>query len=311
MENITTLGTALACALATLFTASAARAQVTTDAVPAAASFTSGGYTQNFDSMGTTGTVTPAGWGTYSEAGSHDTFSPIGNPNGTGASPTPNGGTSNSAETGSLTAATITVSSGTTNPKSTGAYNIGTSLGNPLSSSSDRALGTSPSGNAATVLELTLTNNTSAAINAVSLQYDIDRFTTTEADNTAYNSSPTVGVEENPGYWLYYSLNGGTNWTNVSALNPTLSGTSGVVVPNSLGVTTATDSSLGLSSAWGVGSNIEFAWVDDNAQSPSPDQIIGLNNVSIAAVPEPGAGVLGLVAMGVAFTLVRLRRQRA
>ncbi len=198
MKKNTLRSTLGLCALAMLFTASAARAQDTTDAVPTPASLTSAGYTQNFDSLGTSGTTAPQGWGTYSEAGSHDTFSPSGNPNGTGASPTPNGGTSNSTETSSVTAATVTVSSGTTNPKGTGAYNLGTSLGNPLSSSTDRALGTSPSGNAATVLELTLTNNTGASVTAVSLAYDIDRFTTTEEDNTAYNSSPTAGVKRTP-----------------------------------------------------------------------------------------------------------------
>jgi len=64
-------------------------------------------------------------------------------------------------------------------------------------------------------------------------------------------------------------------------------------------------------SALANGSNIEFAFVDDNAQSPSPDNLIGLNNLSIAAVPEPNSFVLGLVAVGAAFTLLRLRRQRA
>ncbi len=97
----------------------------------------------------------------------------------------------------------------------------------------------------------------------------------------------------------------------MSSLNPTLAGTTGVVVPNSVGVTSVSDSSLTLSSALANGSSIEFAWVDDNAQSPSPDQILGLNNVSIEAVPEPSAGLLGLVAAGVALALVRLRRQRA
>ena len=298
--------TLAAAVLAALFTAPAAFAQVTADALPTAASLTTSGYTQNFDSMGTSGTTAPTGWGTYSVSGSHDTFSPISNPSGTGVSPAPTGGTGTTTLTTTVAADTISVNSGTSNSKGTGAYNFGTSLGNPLSSTSDRVLGTSPSGNAATVLELILTNSTGAAVNNVSLQYDIDRFTTTEEDNTAYNSSPTAGVEENPGYWLYYSLNGGTSWTNVSALNPTLA-----TVPNSVGVTTETDSNVALSGAWANGSNIEFAFVDDNAQSPSPDQLIGLNNLSIAAVPEPNAGILGLVAMGVAFTLMRLRRQRA
>jgi len=43
----------------------------------------------------------------------------------------------------------------------------------------------------------------------------------------------------------------------------------------------------------------------------SPDQEIGLNNFDITATPEPNSFVLGLVAVGAAFTLLRLRCQRA
>jgi hypothetical protein len=302
MKNITTLGAALACALATLFTASTAHAQFTTDVV-STATLTSSGYTQNFDTMGT-GTVAPAGWTVVSEAGSHSTFAPVGSfTTGTFSSINFTAGTLTSEPT--LTAGTPTTQKGL------GGYNFDAS--GLTSVTGDRALGTSPSGNAGTYLGLTLTNNTGSAITNVSLAYDIDRFTTTADSNGDSTSSPNYGVEEFPGYQLFYTLNSGTTWTNVSSLNPTIdAGTAGAVqVPNTVGVTSVSDSNLTLSSAWASGSTIEFAWFDDNAESPSPDQLIGLDNVSVEAVPEPSAGVLGLVALGVAFTLVRLRRQRA
>jgi hypothetical protein len=260
----------------------------------------SGTYTQNFDSMGTSGTTAPTGWSVVSEAGSHDTFSPLANPNGTGVSP--------NLTAGALTAEPTLTAGAATTQKGLIGYNFGTTA-----TSTDRALGTSPSGNAATILELSLTNSTGSAINALSLSYDIDRFTTTTANNTAYNSGPTVGVEENPGYQLFYSLNNGTTWTNVSSLNPTLSGPGGVIVPNTVGVTNVSDPLLTLGGTWAAGGNLQLAWLDDNAQSPSPDQLLGLNNVSIAtaAVPEPSSIACGLVAALLFAGLVARRRHPA
>jgi len=49
-------------------------------------------------------------------------------------------------------------------------------------------------------------------------------------------------------------------------------------------------------------------WVDDNAQQTSPDQIIGLNNVSVSAVPEPAAGLLMLAGLGLLPFASRRRR---
>jgi hypothetical protein len=43
-----------------------------------------------------------------------------------------------------------------------------------------------------------------------------------------------------------------------------------------------------LSGNWNVGSNLLLRWVDDNAIDPSPDEIFGIDNVSVA-VPEPSS----------------------
>ena len=267
-------------------------------------------YSQNFDSLGTTGTAAPTGWSVYAETGSHFTFAPSNAPTISG-DPAP--GTNPSPNAAALTAETTltvaNIASATSGVKSAGGLNIAST-----STPSDRALGSSPTGTAATVIEFGLTNSTGAAINTLNLSYDTDRFTTTVDNNFGTGQStatdPYYGVEEFPGYWLYYSLNGGTSWSNVSALNPTLNGSTGVVVPNTVGVTSITGYQLSLSSALNTGSTIEFAWVDDNAESPSPDQNIGLNNVVISTVAAPEPSSMALFAMGVVLALfVGMRRQ--
>ena len=95
--------------------------------------------------------------------------------------------------------------------------------------------------------------------------YDTRRFTVGSADN------------ELPGYWLLYSLDNGTTWTNVAALNPTLAS-----VPNTIGVTTTPATHITFSSALANAGTVLLLWVDDNAVQSSPDQIIGLDNVTLS-----------------------------
>lgn len=266
-----------------------------TGALPAfgATAFT-GSYLQTFDSMGTAGTTAPAGWSVFSMAGGHDTFAPA-------DSVTP--GVDPNMTAGTLTAANTLTAGAAASQKGSVGYNFATTA-----SSTDRSLGTSPSGNAAEVLELTLSNTTGSDIGGIALGYDIRRFSTTTNNNTSYNSSLYKGVEEFPGYRLFYSLDG-TTWTKVSALNPTLTGASGVVVPNSIGVTNVAASTIAFNNVWAAGTNLTLAWLDDNAQSPSPDQLLGLDNVTVSAIPEPStyAVVLGALVLG----FVALRRRKA
>jgi len=259
----------------------------------ASASFT-GSYSQNFDAMGQSGTAAPTGWSFVSEAGAHDAFTP--------ADDTITPGVLPNFTAGTLTAnATLVAVTGPTNQKANQGYNFGLSA-----SATDRALGTSPTGSAASILELSLTNTTGAALNAINVGYDIRRFSITANNNTAYKNGNYGSVEELPGYWLFYSLNGGTTWTNVAALNPTLSSSTGVVVPNTVGVTSVSQTLVNLTGSWGAGSTLMLGWLDDNAQGPSPDQLIGLDNVTVA-IPEPStyAAILGVLALG----LVAIRRR--
>ncbi len=209
-----------------------------------------GTYSQNFDSLGTTGTTTmPTGW-------SH--IGALGGNNGTWSSSIPASGTT-SAATAGTTNNTLIVSAGTSGSSNTQAYNLG------VSGNTDRALGTSPTSGAGNILQLRLTNNTGAAVSGLRIGYDIRRF-----------GAGTGGAETLPGYWLFYSTNGGTTWSEATALRPTIT-----TVPNSAGVSNFPLTLVTFGSPVANGSEISLRWVDDNAVTPSPDQIIGLDNVSI------------------------------
>jgi hypothetical protein len=253
-----------------------------------------GVYTQNFDSMGTTGTAAPAGWTVYSLSGSHEDFSfwtaaggyvthlPSDTPTAINVGPT-------GADTLSAALTTLTAVTGPTNQKA------------------DRALGTSPTGNAGMELELDLTNNTGADMTSFNISYDIRRFTTTADNNTGYDAGPDKGIEELPGYWLFYSLDGGVTFTNVATLDPTLAGPTGIIVPNTVGVTNVPLTTVTLGSTWANGGNLTLRWFDDNAESPSPDQILGLDNVDMSQTPEPAT--MSLLALG-ALAILRKRSRK-
>ena len=208
-------------------------------------SFTGTDYSENFDSMGTSGTTAPTGWGFYGGLGGGNTTwtSSTGVP-----SASVGGGTLN---------ATLSASTTFTTSSNTAGWNYALPT-----STSDRALGTSPTSGRGVVLQLALTNNTGTAINAVRIGYDIRRFTT--------------ATNELPGYWLFYSVDGGTTWTNASTLNP-----NSTIVPNTSGVTTVPVTAITLAGAWAVGGVLRLRWVDDNASDTSPDQIYGLDNVTV------------------------------
>ncbi len=235
------------------FAVSSASAQV---------SYTGGVYNENFNSMGT-GTACPPGWsiknGNAGNAGNAGTWTDSIPISGTGTG----GLASMVATTGSLTYNNAPSATNVNGYNAQGA------------SASDRVLATSPTGVSGVAIQLQLTNNSGAAVSALQAGYEIRRYLAVATAN------------ELPGYWLFYSLDNGTTWTNVSALNPTLGG-AGVQVPNTVGVTTVPFSIITLASAWAAGSALLLRWVDDNAVATSPDQIVGLDNVSIAAVTGIG-----------------------
>lgn len=240
-----------------------------------AASLTGVGYTQTFDAMGASGTTPPDGWSL--KVGNSGTS------NSTWASSIPGNGSNSVASmiatSGALTA--VTTPSGTNN----NGFNAALSA----TATADRVLATSPTTVSGSALQLSLTNDTGASFSELVVSYDIVRFT----------SVTTAG--ELPGYWLFYSLDGST-WTNVSALNPTLA-----TVPNTVGVTNVAATRITLDGAVAPGAELLLRWVDDNAAQTSPDQILGLDNVQVTAVPEPAS--MALLAMGLGFMGIAARRR--
>jgi uncharacterized protein (TIGR03437 family) len=215
-------------------------------------------YTQNFDSMGPTGTTPPPGW-TVLEG---------------------NSGTNNGTWTGNITAngpnsvATIVPTTGPLTPSAAPTSTNNNGFNAQGDSASDRVLATSPTGFSGSALELDLTNASGSASNGLIVSYDIRRFTAVSTPN------------ELPGYQLFYSVNGGA-WVNVPSLNPTIAGPSGVVVPNTVGVTNVPPTTFGLATVWQNGQILRLRWVDDNAEQTSPDQIQGLDNV-VVSLASPG-----------------------
>ena len=223
------------------------------------------GYSENFNSMGTTGTTPPADWTMWTFAGSNTTWAasiPVAAMS-AGTQVTP------PAALGVFTQNVTTPTLGSTN-------NNGLNLGFSTNTA-DRALGTSPTTVAGTAIQLFLTNNTGAALNSITVSYDI------EIGSIWQNN-------ELPGYRFFYTTAGVTGtWFAVASLDSVV--TSANTVGSSVTVS-ATITFAGGPVA--DGSNIWLRWVDDNAAQTSPDQIYGIDNVSV--IPTPGAAVLFLAA---------------
>ena len=215
-------------------------------------------YFQNFDSMGTTGTTMPLGWSFWTIAGGSSSATPP---------------TSAEMATAILADQPLMVwNQG--DPPATWNANAG-NMGLAPSPFNNRLLGTSPSGNRGGLLQLSLNNDSGAAITTVKLSYDMVTMT------------PPPDAEL-PGYSFYY-LDGST-WTPFPSLNLTDTGTVSAVITYANPVAN--------------GGTLEFRWFDDNSSATSPDAMIAIDNVLI--VPEPAT--LGLLAVG-ALALISRRRK--
>jgi hypothetical protein len=262
---------------------------------PARAATFTGYYSENFNSIGTTGTAFPSGsgWTLWydNDGGGHTTWGTTV----TAAQVLGMGSASNQA------AQTAMSDSGIAN--STRYADRWLNIA-PSSDTSDRVISTSPTTNAGLAFQLELTNNTGSALSQITVSYDIVKF-----HNGWDNTGETVpSVETMPGYRLFYAIgSAGSTWNPVSALDPT----SAEIPQGSLGtlgyLSLARNATIALSTPWGTGQNLYLRWVDDNAQGLSPDNIIGLNNVVVTPIPAAvwllGTGLVGLV-------VIRRRRRK-
>jgi hypothetical protein len=241
------------------------------------ASYGPTGYSQNFNSMGTGGTAAPTGWSHFvTSFGSNSTWTtsiPAAGANSVASAPVATPATV-------LTAVTIPTSN------NNNGYNAAASAADVT----DRVLADAPTTVAGAMLQLALNNDSGQSLLAgsvLTIGFDTIRYSSVSSPNQL------------PGYWLFGSLDGST-WTNIETAaspNPTI-----VTVPNTVGVTARTVD-FALASDWAAGSTMYLRWVDDNAQQTSPDQIIGLDNVSI--IPAPAS--MMLLGIGMAASARRRR----
>jgi hypothetical protein len=218
-------------------------------------------YSQNFDSMGTTGTAMPAGWSMWYLAGSSSSL----------VAPT---GAEMATASGGVSQLNVWNQTDPTDAWSQQAANMGSSATDP-----NRLLGTSPTGTRGSILQLSLNNNTGTALTSADLSYDMQVM----APGTLKSGMPLDSTDELPGYRFYF-LDGAT-WKPLTSLDLSVSGTASATVNYSTPVAN--------------GGTLQFRWFDDNAAAFDPDSMIAIDNVNLT-VPEPttlsllalGAGAL-------------------
>ena len=256
-------------------TASGASAAVTYTGVP---------YTQNFDTLASSGLdtlftddSTLPGWTAYSGDSGYTNSGPFPfsiNPVGTATAD------AYDADTGSANAGEL--------------YSYGSA------GSSERALGSLASGSSFDFfLALQVTNGTTQALSSFTLQYDGEQW---RRGNNATQRAESI---------LFYYRIGGTaldstgTWTSVGSLDfvsPDISAAAAAALDGNANKVTLSQT---VSASLNPGESIWLVWVDpDNAGT---DHGMAIDNVSLSFVPEPGSALLA----GAAASLALLRRRRA
>jgi hypothetical protein len=234
----------------------------------------SGSYSENFDEIGSTGTTLPAGFTSMAIAGGNSDY--------TAANPISATAIANAAAD---TQTLLIWNAGTAVAKSgTQSYNIGC-----WDSLTDRALGTDPTGTGAQVIQLAMTNNTGSTLYGVTFSYDCKCLT---------NGSAGTEMTELPGYCFFYSTTGtssAANWSEVGYAGTTndvggIPAAHGLCLPNYTQGTTMSSGPVTIRFATPLTNNgvMYFRWADDNNIASSPDQMLAIDNISIATYTPTG-----------------------
>jgi uncharacterized protein (TIGR03382 family) len=262
----------------------------------AQASFTTTGYAENFNSLGTAGTTRPAGWSHWFVTGGNLTF--------TAATTNANIATGMPSTDWTLRNVPLaTFAQAGITPPANQSSTSGTTYGYNAALASNTANRILASASVTTVgaaaMQLAVVNNSGTALNTLDIAYDFVALANGTAQGLGVNPFLNGNESELPGFRVFYSLNGNAGpWTNIASLNviPPAGTAVGTVIPRSV-------TGLALASAWNPGSTLTIRWFDDNENLASPDPLAGIDNISI--IPTPGAAAL--LGLG-GLALVRRRR---
>lgn len=249
----------------------------------AAAIFTAGVYSQNFDSMGFTGassTTAPADWTVNLLTG---------NP-----SRVTNGG-------GLALANLALVVDNGSDATAGRSFNYGTT------GSSDRAIGNKPTTSASgdRIIQLTLNNNTGAPISTMTIGYTGEQWNLGQGTADMSDGSYPEKLR------LYYSLSPSSGWVSVgldwTAPIQALSGNpQGARDGNAAANRTVLSTNFSPASPIAPGTDFYLRWLDWNEQGTN-DHGLAIDDVSVSVVPEPAS--LGLLTLGALAMLNRRRRR--
>lgn len=246
--------------LALSFTVVMAFATASTQAI----SLTGGTYSENFDSMTSTGVAAPAGWTSDTTA------------NAAAA------GTATDApvNTGTVVGSVSTVTPGTGSSATGAEYNFGSAASN------ERALGSLSSGGLQRDTYASFTNNTGFTITNFSLSYDGEEWRSGPAVNVLTLQYSATGAS---GSWV--DLGSGFNFT--SPITTTTAG--------SLDGNAAANRVAGIGGTYTPGANITngssffLRWADPD--DGGADAGMAIDNFSITVIPEPSTIAAGLLAL--------------
>jgi hypothetical protein len=153
--------------------------------------------------------------------------------------------------------------------------------------SASQSLQTAPTGNAATVILATLTNNAGGTATGLTINYDL-----------AVANSAVPPVEQVAGHRIYYSKTGAANsWTAVGDFGG-VAATATETVP------------VTIAGGWTNGSTLYVLWADDNSDSAAGvDAIYQMDNVKFTPTGVPEPATVGLGAVAIFGGLARRRRR--